>query len=383
MPCLIFIDKNLPMKYEDVRMDLQVKLGLVVFNALDNEELKGFKSVRAKIKILLGFISTFHGEKQFFELKKDMETKTDFNCPIITYLDETDTFLGHYILGVEKVKFHREDYVLDQENFMRVMRRRIKYNIMNSYVNEMQNTVDYVPNLIDAHSNMLKWNNDKIIELKPEHKQAGLQILNYFQETLNQKYPDNNVTVRISQKGNSIAMEILTPEGITEKYEKAFEEFGLVVTGEKPVEEFLPDKVDQLAMKQMLREANNKIENQRELLQMKSELILTLQEDKRHFMDEIKKITRAYIRLSDRLSDLIEKAQAKDDIKNVIQTLDAALSLTGPKELTQELDTIKKNNKGLFDWLGSTLGKVGEKVIVTAGSHELYQYLMEYFKFHS
>ncbi len=38
------------------------------------------------------------------------------------------------------------------------------------------------------------------IVFPPEYRLAGLQILNHFQETLNQKYPDNNVTVRIGQK---------------------------------------------------------------------------------------------------------------------------------------------------------------------------------------
>ncbi|MCE7995797.1 MAG: hypothetical protein HEP71_27710 [Roseivirga sp.] len=107
------------------------------------------------------------------------------------------------------------------------------------------------------------------LEFSPEHKQAGIQILNYFQETLNQKFPDNEVTVRIGQKGNRVTMEIVTPDGYTELYEKALEEYGLVVTGQKPVEEYLPDKLDQMALEFRLQNISTELEYTNKLLTMK------------------------------------------------------------------------------------------------------------------
>ncbi|MEM7032351.1 MAG: leucine-rich repeat domain-containing protein [Chloroflexota bacterium] len=92
---------------------------------------------------------------------------------------------------------------------------------------------------------------ERLIEFAPEHKQAGIGILNYFGDVLDQKYPDMDVKISIQQDGNKVTMIIDPPEGEIEIIQQTLEDYSLVVTGKKPVEEFLdePTQIIQLQNK--------------------------------------------------------------------------------------------------------------------------------------
>ncbi|MCP4023838.1 MAG: pentapeptide repeat-containing protein, partial [Desulfobacteraceae bacterium] len=74
---------------------------------------------------------------------------------------------------------------------------------------------------------------NRSIEFPPEYKQAGISILNYFSEVLKTKYPDTNATVQIKQDGLKVIMTIDPGDGNKEIIEKALDEYGLVVRGQK------------------------------------------------------------------------------------------------------------------------------------------------------
>ncbi len=71
------------------------------------------------------------------------------------------------------------------------------------------------------------------IEFPPELRNSGVSLLNYFSAYLEDKYPDDQVTVRIQQRGRKVRMEIEPPEGKRDTVEKELYEYGLVVIGEK------------------------------------------------------------------------------------------------------------------------------------------------------
>lgn len=217
-----------------------------------------------------------------------------------------------------------------------------------------------------------------MIEFKPEHKQAGLQILNYFQETLNQKYPENEVTVRISQHGNTVTMEIETTEGEKERYEKAFEEFGLTVTGEQPIEEYLPNIVDQMALQHQIRMANLQLENQREILKLKDQVITNIQEDKAYFKSEFLRISGAYTTLSERLADITKLSMQKDDVVDALKLMDTFYQVRGPEHLIIELNNIQKQTPGFFKWIGDRMDKIGSKIATATISKGLLDVLQPY-----
>jgi hypothetical protein len=109
---------------------------------------------------------------------------------------------------------------------------------------------------------------ERSIEFPPEYKQAGVSILNYFSEILRKKYPESEATVQIKQDGLKISMIIDPAKGEREIIEKTLNDYGLVITGQMPPEQFTDDRFLIYELKNELRIAQHRIESQRELLQI-------------------------------------------------------------------------------------------------------------------
>ena len=118
-----------------------------------------------------------------------------------------------------------------------------------------------------THSNNIV----RTIKFPPEYHQAGMAILGYFQTILNNKYPDDKVTVKINQEGFKVSMIIESPDGVfLEKAEKTLEQYGLIVRGKIPPEELYEDKYKVIELKTLLNNAENTLRNQRLLLDEKN-----------------------------------------------------------------------------------------------------------------
>ncbi len=113
----------------------------------------------------------------------------------------------------------------------------------------------------------------RFIEFPEEYYQAGLSILNYFGTILQRKYPDTKSKFRIEQDGLSVTMIIYPLKGNPEVFEKALNEYGLVVTGKISPEEYTDDKLLLIDLKHELRSAFVRIESQRELLEYQDKQI--------------------------------------------------------------------------------------------------------------
>jgi hypothetical protein len=110
---------------------------------------------------------------------------------------------------------------------------------------------------------------DKILRtiiFQPEFKQAGISILSFFSEIVSRKYPNMDVGVRIEQQGNKVTLVIETPAGEIEKIEHELSNYGLVVTGQVPIEEYLPIPTDAMLLKHKLEIANLELRQTRDLL---------------------------------------------------------------------------------------------------------------------
>ncbi len=107
------------------------------------------------------------------------------------------------------------------------------------------------------------------IEFPPEYREAGTSILTYFHHILKTKYPDLDVKVKIEQDGLILRMIIDTPDGDRELVEKTLEQYGMVVMGKMPIEEFLSDPYEIMALKNKLEIANTELRLTRDLLTFK------------------------------------------------------------------------------------------------------------------
>lgn len=81
------------------------------------------------------------------------------------------------------------------------------------------------------------------IEFPREYKQAGIGVMNYFAEVMEQKYPDIPVNVQIAQEGMLVRMTIETDDGVREIVEQTLEEYALVISGKRQPAGFLDDAI--------------------------------------------------------------------------------------------------------------------------------------------
>lgn len=131
-------------------------------------------------------------------------------------------------------------------------------------IQKYENTIT-IPKPISARS----FKEDALIrsiEFPPEYKQAGISILHYFSEILSQKYPEENVKVRIEQEHLKITMIIESENGQEEKIQKELESYGLVITGKMPVEQFCNNPIDAMALRQKLEIATLEVKHTKELM---------------------------------------------------------------------------------------------------------------------
>ena len=106
----------------------------------------------------------------------------------------------------------------------------------------------------------------RTIEFKPEHKQAGISILSYFSEIISKKYPDLDVGFKIEQNDNHVTLIIETPSGAIEKIEHELISYGLVVTGDLSVDQYLKNPTEIMMLKHKLEIANLEIRQTRDFL---------------------------------------------------------------------------------------------------------------------
>ncbi|MCP4135112.1 MAG: pentapeptide repeat-containing protein [bacterium] len=152
---------------------------------------------------------------------------------------------------------------------------------------EIRNKYEKTWFFLDSSGDYLNKNHiTRSIEFPPQYLSAGVSILNYFASVLREKYPDEKSKVRIDQDGNKVTMIIEHPEGEKEIIEKELNDYGLVVKGDMPIEEFTQDPFLILELKNELRFAQFRIEQQKEMLLLKDSSL----RDKDILIDSLKTI---------------------------------------------------------------------------------------------
>lgn len=120
--------------------------------------------------------------------------------------------------------------------------------------------------LIELDSQLVEKSIERSLEFSPEHYQAGVGILSYFSEILQQKYPDVEAKVKIEQDGYKVRMTVDAPDGSQEIVEEALTNYTLVLAKEIPPESLLEDKLQIHKLKMKLEIAEMEVRNTRELM---------------------------------------------------------------------------------------------------------------------
>ncbi|MFA0012601.1 hypothetical protein AB4391_04475 [Vibrio lentus] len=120
--------------------------------------------------------------------------------------------------------------------------------------------------LIELDNPLVGASIERSLEFSPEHYQAGVGILSYFSEILQQKYPDVEAKVKIEQDGHKVRMTVDAPDGSQEVVEEALNNYTLVLAKEIPPESLLEDKLQIHKLKMKLDIAEMEVRNTRDFM---------------------------------------------------------------------------------------------------------------------
>ena len=200
---------------------------------------------------------------------------------------------------------------------------------------------------------------ERAIEFPPEYKQAGIGILSYFSEVLAKKYPNEDIRVSILQAGNKVTLRIETMAGDIEEIERTLEDYGLVVSGRLPVEEFTEDRELIRDLKMKLEVANLELRLRREayLEQRQSyEKRVAALEDQ---VNNLHALVSAGLTHSTALAALIEKVSSTQPLsQNLKQSLQVIARLSKSdhsvdreQEMAKALRTVKDEGPSVYERL--------------------------------
>ncbi len=228
------------------------------------------------------------------------------------------------------------------------------------------------------------------IEFPPEYHQAGVGIMNYFATVLRQKYPDIPATVQIAQEELTVRMTIETDDGHREIIEQTLEEYGLVLSGTMPPEQFSSNPLELAELKSELGIARLRIENQNNLLQIQSDqaksqetqiqLLGSLLEKALSQSSGVNEAITQAQEMTKLLGTLVRQIsrQQNQAVTQAFDTLQAQLTQTTKVDepaMTEALDTLKEQAPDVFD----KFAHVARDVVVGATGNMAYALLQRYF----
>lgn len=178
-----------------------------------------------------------------------------------------------------------------------------------------------------------------------EHLASGIAILQYFGKLLQEKYPNEKVSVSIKQQDLKVTMTIETPDGKREEIEEYLNRYGMVITNQITPQEFTSNPIQLIELKQELREAQNKILFQQELLSLKDDTyknrIISLEDEVKFLRKEF---SNALLTNKENIEILLSSLLTKDKlIKKLTKSIEKR-DITETKQLLLELK--KEDSKG-------------------------------------
>jgi CRP-like cAMP-binding protein len=167
------------------------------------------------------------------------------------------------------------------------------------------------------------------IEFQPEHRQAGIGILNYFSKFLTERYPDVSVKVIIEQEGNKVRMIIETTDGCIEIVEQTLEEYALIISGKASPSDFLSNQYQ-------IMELNQKLEMAAMEIRWQNRFITALEHDKNtqreFFIKQIEYLNQSVAlgmanssNLIKALDDVIQRPAVDPSISSAIERISLCL----------------------------------------------------------
>ncbi|EKD87295.1 MAG: hypothetical protein ACD_36C00159G0003 [uncultured bacterium] len=195
------------------------------------------------------------------------------------------------------------------------------------------------------------------------YKDAGVSILSYFARVLEEKYPNTEATVAISQKGDNVTLKIESDEGELERIEKTLSEYGQVVKGVLLPSKFLPSTIAALELKNKLEivrmELRLKEQSYGLLTEAQNQRILSLEDQVSDLRNLIGLQLETVHDLGRSLSEIAKQNVVSDSVAKAIETIsrlaESAHTQKNEKDLTSAILLVKKENEPLYSAIKRTI----------------------------
>lgn len=183
----------------------------------------------------------------------------------------------------------------------------------------IKNIFESILDELDLEINMLMKLNkiSSSIEFKSEHLTAGSSILQYFGKLLQEKYPNEKVSVSIKQEGLKVTMLIETPDGKKEEIEEYLNRYGMVVTNQITPQEFTSNPIQVLELETKLNQAEQEIRFQKKLIALQDktydENLVSLKDEVNYLRSELSSLR---VRNNENMKLLLTSLLKKDKLIN-------------------------------------------------------------------
>ncbi len=230
--------------------------------------------------------------------------------------------ISKFIYSVEKKLDTENNLELneDESGFFLTFTKEIKdsYNIKS----HLENIENIYKIKFEEFNSLNKITNSIIFS--PEHLTAGSSILQYFGKLLQEKYPNEEVSISINQEGLKVTMIIDTPDGKKEEIEEYLNRYGMVITNQITASEFTSNPIQILELETKLESAKMEIEFQKKLLALQDKTydinLVSLKDEVNFLREELSSLrTNSNEQVKFLLSSLLSKDKL---IKKLTKSID-------------------------------------------------------------
>lgn len=242
---------------------------------ITTESLKSsVNNIRSGIKKLIRFIEREKDFDNLEQLYKSVNVQFIFLIEIIQIHFTKEYTVVHN--EINNLNFSKLHMIFEQKNEQRFIRElEIKKKRLRAFIWRILTSHQLI--LKTAKSLNININQQDYLEIikeisfPKEYNQIGINILNYFGETIHSKYPDKDISISIQQLKTKIILVIRTPEKDLEIIEKNLRDYGEVCLHQKPIEQYLTDDIQTKKLEHQLQLIELELDFTKQLLSTEKE----------------------------------------------------------------------------------------------------------------
>lgn len=373
----LFVDETTPILHEDNEKEIQPTLGFqrVLQRAVFNAQSRNLKEVKGE-NVLEAIFNENESQAVFYLLKQNIDRSS-----VVKYLNK-DSVESKVEAELEEAFEKQYDRGFDYKNLLRLKDKELEAvrdeleKVRLEKEKEIQRQLDsnvelsemirsselVIKNLKNELGGLRQEQKNQIIrsiEFRPEHRQAGLSILGYFAEIVEQKYPDKNIRVSIEQVGNVIKLTIQTEDGDEEIINKTLDTYGLVVMGKVTPDKLLCDPIHVAKLESKLDLSKVEIRSLERLLKIKDDSIFILKET-------FQTLTSINKESQKNLNKALKKIGGNREVYTAIKLIES-LSLSG-KISKEEISEVEESVRIIYTQSPGALEEVEEYFLNVSSS---------------